>query len=589
MAHESVRWTHPLRVRGYAWGVAVVWTLVVGALLWAEIQNDLEQELDIARGSARVAAERDRYWMTTFGHAYVSTADLATRYPGALSGPDYTAMTPTGDTLVLISPALLAHEVGTLASRAKGGSVRLTSLTLGNAKYAPDLWEKKALQRLAEGVEEFSSLDTLDQAPVLRYMSVLTSGDRCLRCHAKQGYRPGDMLGGISIVTPLASLRATVDRHTEQSLLSYGLLWAFGLSGLYVGARRLREKIRERDAALDARFGAETRFRDVWEQSRDGMRLVDEAGIILQVNDSYCRMVAKSREELVGAHATVVAPPERHEMLNATIRKLFQGEISGPVVEFEMLLWNGSTVSCERSDAIVMFSRTERALLSIFRDLSDRRQVEDALRKSEEQLRLETLRTRIASDIHDDIGSTLSSIAIFADLLIHELGQSSARARELAARVAKDLHRVQESLHEIVWTLNPENDSLENITLKIHEHAVERLEPAGIALSVDVPATIAQAHLPMVARRHFYLIFKEAINNIVRHADCRTAAVRLEFHNNHLVLSVSDDGRGFDMNDSALGNGLRNMKRRAKAIGGMLTVTSAPGGGASVSLSVPME
>jgi signal transduction histidine kinase len=275
-------------------------------------------------------------------------------------------------------------------------------------------------------------------------------------------------------------------------------------------------------------------------------------------------------------------------MMNDTIRKLLRGEIFGPVVEFEMVLWNGKTVSCERSDAIVMFSRTERALLSIFRDLSELRQVEDALRVAEERLRLETLRIRIAADIHDDIGSTLSSIAIFADLLAKELGASSIRAHELAGRISRDLHRVQDSLHEIVWTLNPENDSLENVALKIHEHAVERLEPAGIAFSLDVPATSAQVHLPMVARRHFYLIFKEAINNLVRHSECRTASVRLECQDNMLLLTVWDDGRGFDAIDPMRGNGIRNMERRASAVGGTLKVTSTPGAGTSVTLSVPL-
>jgi PAS domain S-box-containing protein len=589
MAHVSIRWTHPLRVRGYAWGIAVVWTLIVAALLWAEIQNDLEQELEMARSSSRVEAQRDRFWMTLFGHAYLPTADLRFRYPEGAPASEFSAMTPSGDTLLLVSPAVLAQSVGVLASRELGGSMRLTSLTLGSAEDAPDLWETRALRALAGGMEEFSSLDTLDQGPVLRYMSALRSGDRCLRCHSGQGYRLGDMLGGISIVTPLAPLRATVDRHTEQSLLSYGLLWAFGLSGLYVGARRLREKIRERDAALDARLSAEGRFRDVWEQSRDGMRLLDERGTILQVNNAYCQLVGKPRDELVGAHATVVAPADRHESLNSAIRRLFAGEVSAPMVEFDMLLWNGISVSCERSDAIVMFSLTEKALLSIFRDLTARRQVENALRKSEERLQLEILRTRIASDIHDDIGSTLSSIAIFADLLVRELGTASLRARELADRVAQDLHRVQDSLHEIVWTLNPENDSLENIAIRIHEHVIERLEPTGIAISIDAPDTITRAHLPMAARRHFYLIFKEVINNLIRHADCRNASIRIGIHDNILMLSVRDDGRGFDANDPVSGNGIRNMNRRAAAIGGTLKVESTPGAGTLVTLSVPVD
>jgi PAS domain S-box-containing protein len=590
MPHTSIRWTNPLYVRSYAVGLVLFWTVVVGALLYREVRDDLDQEIEQARLSSRIITQRDRFWLTEYAHVYVPIEEVAHLHPGFLNDLNHRGTTAFGDTLVLVSPALLAQSVGNRTAEDFGIVMRTVSLTLPSRRYAPDRWEKRALGGFDDSgrVSEFSSLDTVQGRAMFRYMAAVYSDSSCQQCHAEQGLQKGDVLGGISLAIPLDSMLVIASHHRNESILNYFLVWLVGTGLLFVGARRLRERIKERDFALDAQLTSEAKFRDVWEQSRDGMRLLDEQGMIIQVNEAFCRLVRRPRESLVGSHATIVSPPEQHDALRESIRQSFSKDPDGTVTEFRLDLWNGERVPTERSDAIINLSPNERVLLSIFRDLTDRKRVEADLRVSEERLKLERLRTQISSDIHDEIGSTLSSSAIFADMIGQEAGEAGGRIHSLAVRVARDLRRVQDSLHDIVWSLNPDNDLLQNITLRIHEHAVDRLEPLGIRFSIEATPEISGEHLPMAARRHFYLIFKEAVNNIVKHAGCTRVDIRIDVIDRKLVMTIKDDGKGFEQSALTSGNGLRNMKRRAAEINAAIEMKSAPGDGTTLVLSVPV-
>jgi PAS domain S-box-containing protein len=229
-----------------------------------------------------------------------------------------------------------------------------------------------------------------------------------------------------------------------------------------------------------------------------------------------------------------------------------------------------------------------KAVTTFSRNITMLKRLQEELRGSEERLKLEKMRTRIAADLHDDIGSTLSSIMLFNEMLRKEIAGDSTKAVQLADRVGENLRSVQESLDEIVWSIDPENDSLDEILLRMQEHAAGLLEARNIGLSVDVPDEPLGIDLPMEKRRQLYLIFKEAINNILKHAECResTLVVRVEGH--ELLLSISDDGKGFRTGNGRGGNGLANMSVRAKALGGSLVIGSTEGIGTTVTLRVPV-
>lgn len=191
-------------------------------------------------------------------------------------------------------------------------------------------------------------------------------------------------------------------------------------------------------------------------------------------------------------------------------------------------------------------------------------------------LRLERLRTRIATDLHDDIGSTLSSISIFSEMAGRESSHLSPQSSQMLKRIGESSRSMMDAMDDIVWSINPKNDRLENLSLRICEFAGEVFEARGIRFKFEVPESSRDGAIPMEVRRNIFLIVKEAVNNIAKHSRCTRAMLKMETAGGRLVVVIGDDGVGMSGNATREtgGNGLRNMAARAGAIGASLTVES---------------
>ena len=200
------------------------------------------------------------------------------------------------------------------------------------------------------------------------------------------------------------------------------------------------------------------------------------------------------------------------------------------------------------------------------------------------QNRMQYIRNKIAQDLHDDIGSTLSSISILSDLALRE--NSSAQTMETMNEIKDSSMMLMERMDDIVWSINPRNDSLENLLIRVRHFATTLFEARGIEYSIDIQKNINEVRLPMDYRQHIYLILKEAINNLVKYALASEAFLEVSFDHEHLTLSVRDNGRGFDLATPPMGNGLSGMRRRAALMNARLSIRSAPGEGTSIGLQV---
>lgn len=200
-------------------------------------------------------------------------------------------------------------------------------------------------------------------------------------------------------------------------------------------------------------------------------------------------------------------------------------------------------------------------------------------------LELERMRMRIAADLHDDIGSTLSSISIFSEMARQEATAGAPRAAELLARIGESSRSVLESLDDIVWAINPKNDSLEEFAARIRDYATEVFESRGIRFAINLPHELRP--LPMDRRRHVYLIIKEAVNNIVRHAQCTETEIGIQMMDDTLTIHIKDNGKGLSPTGPA-GDGLNNMRLRAALLEGRVDVESSPGKGTIITLCVPI-
>ena len=202
-------------------------------------------------------------------------------------------------------------------------------------------------------------------------------------------------------------------------------------------------------------------------------------------------------------------------------------------------------------------------------------------------LELERVRTRIATDLHDDIGSSLSQIAILSEVAGRLVDAAHPKLAEPLADIAGISRELVNSMSDIVWAIDPERDHVEDLTHRMRRFASDVLSPRDIRLGFQSPGE--EQDLPMGAdlRRQIFLIFKEAVHNVVRHSGATEAGVEIRVEHRWLCLRVADNGRGFDPVPDHEGHGLRSMRERALQVGGGIEIHSGPGG-TTVALRVPV-
>lgn len=204
-------------------------------------------------------------------------------------------------------------------------------------------------------------------------------------------------------------------------------------------------------------------------------------------------------------------------------------------------------------------------------------------RKQQKEKQLQ-IRLKIASDLHDDVGSTLSSISIMSDLLQSRL-DDSPNAEEMLRKIGNNARNMLESMDDIIWSVNPQNDNFYNIIVRIREYAVTLFEPLDIKFTIEAPENIVSLPVPMDVRRNLFLIAKEAMNNAAKYSECTEAIIDFAYSHPVLKMTITDNGKGFDTTKEYGRNGLRNMQYRGEKIGGKVAIRSTIGKGTTVTFT----
>jgi len=212
--------------------------------------------------------------------------------------------------------------------------------------------------------------------------------------------------------------------------------------------------------------------------------------------------------------------------------------------------------------------------------------------RSARRLEVERVRTRIATDLHDDIGASLSRIAVLTEVLKKKVGPEHEERLSDIAELARELVG---AMSDIVWATDPRRDDLRSVTRRLRTFASDLLEGRGIAFECRVSPECEDVKLGPEARRELYLILKEAVSNVARHSGATDARLRLGLEGRFLVAELHDDGRGVPP-AGPLGSGfthgtihgIPNMEKRAQAAGGSFRMSSSPGEGTTVKLRIPV-
>jgi ligand-binding sensor domain-containing protein/signal transduction histidine kinase len=209
-------------------------------------------------------------------------------------------------------------------------------------------------------------------------------------------------------------------------------------------------------------------------------------------------------------------------------------------------------------------------------------------RRTARLVELERIRTRIATDLHDEVGAGPSEIALMGELWARR-GASKATPDEAPQRIAATSRRLVDAMSDIVWAINPEKDRVFSLSQRMRRFATPFLRSAGVALSFQSIEESQDRSLDGDARREILLAFQEIVNNAVKHAGCSKVSARLEVRDHHLVMEVDDDGRGFDPVESDEGTGLSSLRRRADRLGGVCEIRGTPDSGTRVTFRVPLD
>lgn len=209
------------------------------------------------------------------------------------------------------------------------------------------------------------------------------------------------------------------------------------------------------------------------------------------------------------------------------------------------------------------------------------------LERVEQQHALERERSRIAKDIHDDLGANLTQI-VFLSQRVEDAGQEPAEFKRWIKMIPAIARQTIQSLDEIVWAINPRHDSLESFANYLSHFASEHLGVAGIQCVLDVPTVLPQLELTAELRHNLVLVARESLQNSAMHSTATEVRLSMQLNDAELTISVMDNGCGFDLKQaSGTGNGLYNMRQRMDSINGRLDIVSQPGHGTVVRFIVP--
>ncbi|MBL7112669.1 MAG: hypothetical protein ISS19_12100 [Bacteroidales bacterium] len=201
-------------------------------------------------------------------------------------------------------------------------------------------------------------------------------------------------------------------------------------------------------------------------------------------------------------------------------------------------------------------------------------------------LEIERIRLNIASDLHDEMGSNLSSISVDSQQLMLQ-NKKGTKSHQLSSDIYKTTNETIDSIRDIIWFINPKNVSGEDMLFKMREKAATML--AGLKWSFKTSEGLNLDVVKLEIRRNIFLIYKEILTNVVRHSDAKSCIIKLEKHPHNLELNICDNGRGFDLNKGKSTNGLTNLYHRAQKIGAQLKITSTVGEGTCMTLELPLK
>lgn len=511
--------------------VACLWTLLIAyALYWEHRQNDDEAKT-LGKMQSQAFFEKDilyRRWASRHGGVYAPVTESTPPNPHLSHIPERDITSPTGKQLTLINPAYMTRQVFEMAQEFKGtGRGHITSLNPLRPSNGPDSWEKKVLQSFELGNTEHGQIEQIDGKPYYRYMKVLIAEKPCLKCHASQGYREGQIRGGLSVSVPLEPIYAMLNKELTGVYLNHGAIWLLGLGIIGFGTRRIngitgilqnkaveleheieerqmaQEALQEQTVVLEEEIAerrnveevvrvSEEKFSKSFDNAPIMMSIsIEEQGSYLDVNKKFLEISGFSRDEIVGKTSTELGwiTEEQRQILVDEIRRT--GSVSGMPVTAKSK--EGNTVSCLFSGERITVDG-KACILLLAHDVTEKKVMEEQLRQSQ---KMEAI-GQLAGGVAHDFNNILTVIMGYSNLLQID-PKLTDHQRDEVEQIVSSAERAAQLTRGLLAFSRKESMNLKKVNLNDVVQHVQKFLVRVIGEDIQLKTELGSSDLPVNA------------------------------------------------------------------------------------------
>ncbi len=625
----------------YSWVLALAWTIIIGGLLGAGIWQTRQIQRQMARNEALANYNKDlslKLWGAAHGGVYVPVTEKTPTNPYLSHIPERDIKTPGGKALTLMNPAYILRQTMEEYTNLYGVRGHIKSLKHFRPETAPDEWEKSALKKFEGGVKEVTEFTGINGKPHFRFMSPLITKKTCLKCHGHQGYKVGDVRGGISVSVPMAPYIAYQRKQTTMYVISFSLLWLLGLGGIAIGTRRMRHRIKEREQAEVALRVSEERLAIAVEVS--GAGVYDHnvpLGPETYHSERWANIIGYKPEELPPADDFMhwlsdIIHPDDYPRAEKVYADFIEGRIPKYQVEIRMKHKSGKWIFVQSLSKAVERDESGRAkrIVGVMLDITDQKLMQRQLIQSEKLASLGFLISGVAHEINNPNNFITFNIPILRDYLkeLIPIVDDYARGRQdyklfemTYPEFRKDIFRLLDNMEHGSGRINSIVSGLREFTRKKDKIALDWVDikpviEKGVVIirskiaqmvksfEVNVPEGLPRIHTDPETLEH---VLVNLLINAAQAADKEDSWIRIsvtlgDTWRDHLMIEVSDNGCGMDEETLAkifdpffttrspgggTGLGLSLCYNLIEGLGGRIEVESAPGEGSTFRVILP--